>query len=64
MNLVYDSLANVVGGIIPFYGISFKSIFWQVFGCFIATGVFFGVAGGMISLRKYLNKEGGDVVAW
>ncbi len=64
LNLVYDSLANVVGGIIPFYGISFKSIFWQVFGCFIATGVFFGVAGGMISLRKYLNKEGGDVVAW
>lgn len=64
LNLVYDSLANVVGGIIPFYGISFKNIFWQVFGSFIATGIFFGVAGGMISLRKYLNKEGGDVVAW
>lgn len=64
LNFVYNSLVNVVSDIIPFYGINFKNIFWQVFDCFILTGVFFGVVGGLISLRKYLNKEGGDTVAW
>lgn len=64
LNVIYDSLLNVVGGIIPFCGIDFKNIFWYVFGCFVATGIFFGVVGGLISLKRYLSKEGGDVVAW
>ncbi len=64
LNVTYNSLLGVVGGIVPFHGIEFKDIFWKVLGCFIAIGIFFGVVGGMISLRKYLSKEGGDVVAW
>lgn len=64
LNLVYDSLLNVIGGIIPFHGIYFKNIFWKVLLCFVPTGIFFGVAGGLISIRRYLKKEGGDVVAW
>jgi cell division transport system permease protein len=64
LKLVYDSLLGVVGGIIPFQGIYFKNIFWQVLLCFLPTGIFFGVAGGLISIRRYLKKEGGDVVAW
>lgn len=64
LNVVYDSLLGVIGGIVPFHGISFASIFWQVLGCFLATGVVFGVVGSSISLRRYLNKEGGEVVAW
>lgn len=64
LNVVYDSLLGVIGGIVPFHGISFASIFWKVLGCFLATGVVFGVVGSSISLRRYLNKEGGEVVAW
>ncbi len=64
LNLVYDSLLGVVGGIIPFHGIYFKNIFWKVLLCFVPAGMFFGVAGGLISIRRYLKKEGGDVVAW
>lgn len=64
LTLVYDSLLNVVSGIIPFSGIYFKNIFWDVLFCFLPAGVFFGVAGGLISIRRYLKKEGGDVVAW
>lgn len=61
---VYNALLSVIGGIIPFIGISFADIFWKVLGCFLATGVVFGVVGSAISLRRYLSKEGGEVVAW
>lgn len=64
LRLIYNSLLGVVGGIIPFHGIVFENIFWKIFSSFIITGIFFGVAGGLISLRRYLSKEGGDVVAW
>ncbi len=64
LNLVYDSLLGVVGEIIPFHGIYFKNILWKVLSYFLMTGMFFGIAGSVISIRRYLKKEGGDVVAW
>lgn len=64
LNVVYDGLLSVIGGILPFHGISFSQVLWQVLGSFLATGVVFGVIGSSISLRRYLSKEGGDVVAW
>lgn len=64
LNLVYNSLFEVIGGIVPFNGISFADIFWKVLGSFLVIGIVFGVVGGSISLRRYLSKEGGEVVAW
>lgn len=64
LNLMYDNLFAVVGGIIPFHGIAFENIVWKVLGCFLATGSFLGIAGGLISIQRYLRGEGGDVVAW
>ena len=61
---VYNVLWEVIEGIVPFVGVSFKNIFWRVMGGFVATGMFFGVIGSSISIRRYLSKEGGDVVAW
>ncbi len=64
LKVVYDGLLSVIGGIVPFSGISFEDVMWIVLGCFLATGVLFGVIGSSISLRRYLSKEGGEVVAW
>lgn len=64
LNLVYEKLLGVINGIMPFSFIGFSSIFWKVFGSFICVGIAFGVVGSLISLQRYLNKEGGDVVAW
>lgn len=61
---VYNVLWEVIEGIVPFVGVSFKNIFWRVMGGFVATGMFFGIIGSSISIRRYLSKEGGDVVAW
>ena len=64
LNLAYNSLFEVIGGIVPFHGINFADIFWKVLGSFLVIGIVFGVVGGSISLRRYLSKEGGEVVAW
>ena len=62
--LVYNSMFDLINGIIPFHSIAFKDIFWYVFGGFAVSGLLFGVIGGMISIKRYLSKEGGEVVAW
>lgn len=61
---VYNVLWEVIEGIVPFAAVSFKNIFWRVMGGFVATGMFFGIIGSSISIRRYLSREGGDVVAW
>ena len=61
---VYNVIWEVIEGIVPFAGVNFKNIFWRVMGGFAATGMFFGIIGSSISIRRYLSKEGGDVVAW
>ena len=53
-----------MNGIMPFNFVSFSTIFWNVFGSFVGVGISFGVIGSLISIQRYLSKEGGDVVAW
>ena len=64
LEVVYNTMWEVVLEVIPFSGVIFKEIFWKVLGCFAAAGTFFGVVGSFISIRRYLSKEGGNVVAW
>ena len=61
---VYNVIWELIEGVVPFVGVSFENIFWRVMGGFVATGMFFGIIGSSISIRRYLSKEGGDVVAW
>lgn len=61
---VYNSMFELINGIIPFHSIAFIDIVWYVLGSFAAAGLLFGVAGGLISIKRYLAKEGGEVVAW
>ncbi|MBR2579413.1 MAG: permease-like cell division protein FtsX [Clostridia bacterium] len=61
---VYNSMFNLISGILPFHSIAFTDILWQVLGIFTAAGILFGVVGGLISIKRYLSKEGGEVVAW
>lgn len=61
---IYNSMFNLVSGILPFYSIEFLDILWYVFGSFAVSGILFGIVGGIISIKRYLSKEGGEVVAW
>lgn len=64
LKFVYDEIILIINKIIPFRGLGFESMFLPVFLGFLFAGVIFGLIGGVISVSKYLKKEGGDVVAW
>jgi cell division transport system permease protein len=47
-----------------FTPISMSSISGALTGVFLLVGGVFGALGGVISIGKYLKKEGGDIVDW
>ena len=64
LNLSYNRLMTVINNIIPFRGIPFEKLFFPVLTAFLIAGIIFGLIGGLISISRYLKKEGGEVVAW
>lgn len=64
LKLVYNELMKIINKIIPFQGIQFEKIILPVFLSFTLVGIAFGLIGGIISISKYLKREGGDVVVW
>lgn len=64
LDLIYDVFWAVISEIMPFSGVYCENMFWKLFVAFLVSGVVFGIIGSYISIRKYLVKEGGEVVAW
>lgn len=64
LDLIYDVFWSVISEIMPFSGVYCEDIFWKLFGAFLISGIVFGIIGSYISIRKYLIREGGEVVAW
>ena len=64
LKFVYVETISIINKIIPFRGLEFNKLIGPVFLGFVAAGILFGLMGGVISVSKYLRKEGGDVVAW
>ena len=60
---VYEAVANGVSGVLTFFQpISTASVFWWVIIGALSVGVLFGLCAGVISITKYLRREGGDMV--
>lgn len=64
LDIIYDVFWAVISEIMPFSGVYCENMFWELFVAFLCSGVVFGIIGSYISIRKYLIKEGGEVVAW
>jgi cell division transport system permease protein len=64
LNLAYGKLISAVTSITMFTPIDINPIKWSITLAFILLGTIFGAIGGMISIGRYLKKEGGDVVGW
>ena len=60
----YNSIFGIVSGILPFHSIRLNDFIYQILWGFLIFGNIFGIMGGVVSIKKYLSKEGGDVVAW
>ncbi len=64
LNLAYNKMISAVTSITLFNPIDISSMEWKITLAFILSGTLFGAIGGMISIGRYLKKEGGDVVGW
>ena len=61
-NLAVKQFADVFKAI-QIVPLSFPSYAWQMLGVFIAIGIVSGVGGSLITMRRYLNKEGSEISA-
>lgn len=62
LSMLYQLLISSITEIVPFDAISFRSLVVPLFTIFVFVGVLFGTVGGLISIRKYLKKGGGDII--
>lgn len=58
LNVAYNSFVKVLDGIINFQGVYFKNVFPKILVIFLAAGSILGMTGSLISIRRYLKKEG------
>ena len=64
LKLVYESIMSAVKQLIPFTSIPFTTLTGPVVLGSIGAGIAFGALGGIISISKYLKKEGGEILGW
>ena len=59
--LVYNKLVSSIASIPLFSPVDIVPITWRITLIFMLAGALFGALGGLITLGKYLKKEGGDL---
>lgn len=64
MVFLYDGIMNIVTSVIPFTAIPLSDVFFYMAGAFVVAGVLIGMVSGIISIRKYLKKEGNEILGW
>ncbi|MCH5303844.1 MAG: ABC transporter permease [Ruminococcus sp.] len=61
---LYDGIMNIVSNLIPFTAMPIMSVIWYVAAVFVIAGIVIGALSGFISIRKYLKKEGNEILGW
>lgn len=64
LSAAYNKMLSAVTAITLFTPINIAPMQLKITLAFIVVGTVFGAIGGVISIGRYLKKEGGDVVAW
>jgi len=64
LRLLYDKLTGTLTSITLFSPLSIGAMQWKITLLFLLAGSLFGAVGGVISIGKYLKKEGGEIVEW
>lgn len=62
LRLVYNSLIAGMNQIVPFTSISIDRLTVPIILGYTIAGIVFGALGGFISIRKYLKKDGGEII--
>lgn len=62
---LYNGIMNITSSLIPYItAIPILSVIWYVALVFAAAGIIIGALSGFISIRKYLKKEGNEILGW
>lgn len=61
---LYNAIMQAITHLIPFTAIPISSVIVYVAAGFIGAGIVIGALGGFISIRKYLKKEGNEILGW
>ena len=64
LRLIYDRLTGTLTSITLFSPLAIGAVQWKITLMFLLAGSLFGAVGGVISIGKYLKKEGGEIVEW
>ena len=54
----------VLSNVLPFKLTSFTDIMWYVAGAFAAAGIIVGVLGSLLSISRFLKREGNEILGW
>ncbi len=60
---IYRLAGSAVTRIIPITPVAFSSIAWWLLSGFIIVGIITGIVGSLISMSRYLKKEGSEISA-
>lgn len=62
---LYNGVVGIVLNIFKFTDpVSVESVIWYVLAIFVIAGITIGALSGFISIRKYLKKEGNEILGW
>lgn len=61
---LYNVVVKAVQSILPFECVPFSDVIWTIIISFVAAGVIVGALGSWLSIRKYLKKEGNEILGW
>lgn len=64
LTLVYDAVMKGVQNIIQFKFIPYGELAFYVWVIFIGAGMLIGMLGSLISIGRYLRKEGNELLGW
>ena len=65
LTVLYDRVLLAVESILPLNGyVPFADVVWYIVATFIGAGVIVGALGSLLSIRKYLKKEGNEILGW
>ena len=61
---LYTGIMDAITSMIPFVYIPINDLILYVAIAFVVAGMSIGAIGGFISMRKYLKKEGNEILGW
>ena len=62
--LLSDAVMKAVKSILDFPYTPFTDLMWYIMGGFLGAGVIVGVLGSLLSISRFLKREGNEILGW